>query len=721
MRALLHVAAGRRSRYAVLGLSLLVLLALASMAGKLGDVTSNATIDSLPASSESRALLRASEAFPASNLLPAVVVYRRDAGLRPADRAAIVLDRAKLDRAGLELAGPVAGPRLSADGKAALLFVPLVDPDDPIATSDAVKTIRATVAGAPPGLEVKVTGGAGFTADIADVFAGLDVKLLLFTALLVLVLLVVIYRSPVFWTIPFVTVALAEGATRGVGYLIGSAGMNVSDQTAGIVSVLVFGAGTDYALLLVSRYRDELHRHEDKGRAMSIALDTGGPAVLASGCTVSLALLALLAADIGSTRALGPLGAAGVLIAMLASLTLLPALLLVAGRRAFWPFVPRVEPGPDPATRGFFRGAGERVSRRPRTVWIVAALVLATAALGMTALETTQTENGEFIDRVEAVEGQELLAKSFPAGSSEATTIYLPGADRREALAVGARLARETTLVDGVAGVRTGPAGALLQVTLTEDPFSPEAAAEIPPLRNAVRSLGGDGALVGGQTAQGYDLNHAAGRDNRTVPPLVLLIVLTVLVVLLRAVTGSLILIATVVLSFAATLGVSALVFEHIFGFTNASPTLPLLGFVFLVALGIDYNIFLMARVREEARARGTPEGMLRGLAATGSVITSAGIVLAGTFTLLGILPLVTLAQLGFIVAFGVVLDTFVVRSVLVPALVFDVDRRFWWPSSLGRAAPPDGDEPAGSPGAGAGTPASGPGRAEGAPAQRLP
>jgi RND superfamily putative drug exporter len=669
----------------VLGLSLLALLGLASLAGKLGDVTSNATVDSLPAGSESREVLRASEEFSSSQVLPAVVVYRRDSGLRAADRAVIARDRVRLDRAGLELSGRVAGPRLSQDGKAALLFVPLVDPDDPLAVSDAVKTIRGVVSGAPPGLQVKVTGGAGFTADIADVFAGLDVKLLLFTGLLVLVLLIVIYRSPIFWTIPFVTVVLAEGATRGVGYLIGSAGMTVSDQTAGIVSVLVFGAGTDYALLLVSRYRDELHRHADAGSAMRVALDTGGPAVLASGCTVALALLALVAADVGSTRALGPLGAAGVLIAMLASLTLLPALLVVTGRRAFWPFVPRVEERADPATRGVFRRIGESVARRPRSVWIATALVLALAAGGIAALETTQTQNGEFIEKVEAVQGQELLAKSFPAGSSEATTIYLPDAGRAEAVALGARLVRETDLVDSVVGVRTGPPGALLQVALTKDPFSPAAAAEIPPLRKAVRALA-PGALVGGETAQTHDLNHAAGRDNRVVPPLVLAIVLVVLVLLLRAITGSLLLVATVVLSFAATLGVSALVFEHVFGFSNASPTVPLLGFVFLVALGIDYNIFLMARVREEARTAGTHEGMLRGLAATGSVITSAGVVLAGTFTLLGILPLVTLAQLGFIVAFGVVLDTFVVRSVLVPSLVFDVDRRFWWPSSLGRA-----------------------------------
>jgi RND superfamily putative drug exporter len=685
MKVVLHAAAGRRSRFVVLAVSLGVLLGLSSLAGQLGDVTSNATVDSLPASSESRAVLRAAAEFPSSNVLPAVVVYRRDSGLTTADRAAIVADRAKLERAGLDTVGGVGGPRLSQDGTSALLFVPLVDPDDPIAVSDEVKTIRATVAGGPRGLEVKVTGGAGFTADIADVFAGLDVKLLLFTALLVLVLLVVIYRSPIFWVIPFITVVLAEGATRGVAYLIASAGMTISDQTSGIVSVLVFGAGTDYALLLVSRYRDELHRHEDKREAMRVALDTGGPAILASGCTVSLALLALLAADVGSTRGLGPLGAAGVLIAMLASLTLLPALLLVAGRRAFWPFVPRVEESADPATRGFFRGVGERVGRRPRVVWIVTALALAVATAGVTTLETTLTQNGEFIDKVEAVEGQELLARSFPAGSSEATTIYLPGADRAEAIAVAARLARETELVAGVAGVRTGPSGALLRLTLTEDPFSPEAAASIPPLREAVRAVAGPDALVGGETAQSHDLNHAASRDNGIVPPLVLLIVLAVLVVLLRAITGSLILVATVVLSYAATLGIAAVVFEHIFGFDNASPTLPLLGFVFLVALGIDYNIFLMARVREEARGSGTREGMLRGLAATGSVITSAGVVLAGTFTLLGVLPLVTLAQLGFIVAFGVVLDTFVVRSVLVPALVFDTDRRFWWPSALSR------------------------------------
>jgi RND superfamily putative drug exporter len=506
----------------------------------------------------------------------------------------------------------------------------------------------------------------------------------------VLVLLVVIYRSPIFWLIPFVVVFLAEAATRGAAYLLGSSGLDVSDATSGIMSVLVFGAGTDYALLLVSRYRDELHAHEDKHRAMRTALDTGGPAVFASGCTVSLALLALFVAEVGDSKALGPVGAAGVMIAMLASLTLLPALLLVAGRRAFWPFVPRLGENHDPTTRGFFRGLGERVGHRPRAVWAGTALVLAVAALGVTALTTTQTQNGQFTTTVEAVEGQELLALSFPAGSSQATSVFLPRADRAEADRVATKLEGVADLVVGAGEPRLAPPGALLEVTLTKDPFSPEAAASIPALRDAVKEIAGPDALVGGETAQSYDLNRAASRDNKLVPPLVLLIVLVILVLLLRAVTGSLLLIATVVLSYLATLGIGAVVFEYVLGFENTEPAVPLLGFVFLVALGIDYNIFLMARVREEALGHGTREGMLRGLAATGSVITSAGVVLAGTFTLLGILPLVTLAQLGFIVAFGVVLDTFVVRSILVPALVFDTGRRFWWPSALSHRRPPD-------------------------------
>jgi RND superfamily putative drug exporter len=514
------------------------------------------------------------------------------------------------------------------------------------------------------------------------------VSLLLGTALLVLVLLVAIYRSPVFWLIPFATVLLAEGAVRGLTVGLAEAGVVVSPQTAGITSVLVFGAGTDYALLLVSRYREELRRHEDAHEAMRRSLLTAGPAVVASGLTVALALLVLVTADLGSTSGLGPVAAMGVTVAMLATLTILPALLLIAGRRAFWPFVPRVSAHGDPATRGPWRRVGERVARRPRPVWLAGSALLVLLALGVVRLDTTLAPADLFRERVEAVEGQELVATAFPAGSSATATVFVPGAARGRALEVGRRIVAGSEQVEAIAGVEVGEPGALLEVTTTRNPFAAEAIEAVPALRRDAVAAGGPGTLVGGQTAEQYDARQAARRDNVVVVPVALAVVLLVLVVLLRSLVAPLLLVATVVLSFGAALGAGALLFEPLLGTEGSDPSLPLIAFVFLVALGVDYNIFLMSRVREETLVRGTREGMLRGLAATGTVITSAGVVLAGTFSILAALPIVVLIQLGLVIALGVLIDTFFVRSVLVPALAFDVDRRIWWPSGLSRPEP---------------------------------
>jgi RND superfamily putative drug exporter len=552
------------------------------------------------------------------------------------------------------------------------------------ATADAVEALRERVGstkGEGAGLRIAVTGGAAFSADISSVFEGVDTTLLAITGSIVLALLVLIYRSPIFWAVPFFVVLLTEAATRGAGYLIGQAGLTITGQGTGILIVLVFGAATDYALLLVARYREELERQEDTHAAMWTALRSAGPAILASGGTVVAALLTLLLARVGGTQAIGPLGAGGVALAMLFSLTALPAALLVVGRRAFWPSIPRAGQATDHTQRGLFATLARRIPGRARVLWVGSTVVLVVLALGLTGIDPTLTQQQQFTDQVEAVTGQELLNEGFPAGTTAPASVLVP---RGASVDDVRRGLEDAPQVASVGEARTGPPGTLLSVVLEGDPYASGTVGEIPALRRAAREAA-PGTLVGGPTAQEYDLREAANRDTLVVIPVALAVVLVILVALLRSLAAPVLLLATVIASNLAALGVGVLLSEHVYDFAAIDPTLPLLGFIFLAALGIDYNIFLAARAREETARYGARRGMLRALAVTGSVITAAGVVLAATFATLALLPLVVLAQLGTVVAVGVLIDTLLVRSILVPALAYDLGHRFWWPSRVAR------------------------------------
>ena len=516
---------------------------------------------------------------------------------------------------------------------------------------------------------------------------------------IVFVLLILIYRSPLFFWIPLIAVGFAEITTRAVGYGLTELGVTVNGQSSSILSVLVLGAGTDYALLLVSRYREELRKHEDKHEAVALAMRTAGPAIFASGCTVIAALLCLSIAQVEGTAGLGPIGAMGIAVAMITMLTLLPAMLAITGRGAFWrpPMfgwsngVPHFGDTGADETHGTWRRVGNRVARNPRRVWIGTAAMLTVMALGLLTIDTGLTQSDAYREKVESIEGQELLSQSFPAGASAATEIIVPDPTDVEAVTAAAED------FDGVAQVRPateGEGGVLLSAVLEPNPYSTEAYDLIPDLRAALKEAGGQDVLVGGPSAIEHDVRKAAARDTLLIPPIALFVVLLILIALLRAIVAPLLLIATVVLSFAAALGFSLVVFDVVFGFVGIDPSLPLYAFVFLVGLGIDYNIFLMTRVREETQRYGTRKGMVRGLAVTGAVITSAGIVLAGTFSVLAVLPLVFLTEIGFVIAFGVLLDALVVRSVLVPALVLDVGPKIWWPSRLAETDGEHREEP---------------------------
>ncbi len=679
--------AGRRWKYVVLGIWVLLIVGLGPLAGKFEDAQKNEPSSFLPGSAESVKVLKATRTFAGGTVTPAVVVYRNPDGLTAAQRALVDGDRAELNAklpAGARAASPV---EYSQDGKAALLSLPIEAKGDEKILNGAVDRVAEVVhASRSAALKVEVSGPAGFSADATKVFKGINSTLLLSTALLVFILLVLIYRSPIFWILPLLAVIFSEAVVRGLGYALAKGGVIINGQTGGILLVLVFGAGTDYALLLTARYREELRRHEDKHEAMQLALRRAGPAILASAGTVIAGLLCLSLAEVNATSGLGPVAAMGVAVAMAAMLTLLPALLLVGGRRAFWPFVPRCGEA-DTHRDGFWARLGARIDGRHRRVWIVTAIGLAACSFGGLTLDDRLTTGNGFRGSVESVRGQKLINESFPAGANAPATIVVLDRERVDAVRSAVRA---LPFVDSVTALESGPPGVRFTATLDGDPFGESGFVLIDPLRAAAKAAGGPTALVGGPTAEERDLRTSSSRDVKLLIPIVLAVVFLILVALLRSVTAPLVLMATVVISFFASLGISLLVFDWVFQFPGEDPSFLLYAFIFLVALGVDYNIFLMARVREEAHRLTTRAAMQRGLAVTGGVITSAGVVLAGTFAVLAVLPIIPLTQIGFAVALGVLIDTLIVRSVLVPALTFELDERIWWPSALGRRRPGD-------------------------------
>jgi putative drug exporter of the RND superfamily len=683
VRAALTFSGTRRAKWLVAGFWLIVFIGLnaANIFERFADAEQNRSVDYLPGKAESVNVLERIDEFPSGERFAAVVVYRRDGGLTSRDRQRIEEDRRELAR--VATAGRPPKPQISRDGTTALNAVPFKATGEGDVVTRDVDGVREAIRGAPPGLRVEVTGPAGFAADAIEVFDSINGTLLAGTATLVFVLLILIYRSPIFWLIPFLSVIVAEVSSRGLGYLLSELGVTVTGQSSAILTVLVFGAGTDYALLIVARYREELRRRLDRHDAVATAMRTGGPAIVASAATVIAGLLCLSLAEVNGTAGLALIGAMGIAVAMLAMCTLLPALLAIVGRRAFWPFIPRYGSEGVDETHGLWRRIAERVGWHPRRVWIGSTAVLVVMSLGLVFFSTDLTTGNQFRDEESSTRGQELVARAFPAGANVANTVLVPNPEQGDE--VRSALGRRPE-VAALGPVEQGPPGARFDLTLRDDPYSTDAFDQIPQLRAVAERAGGEGVLIGGPTAEEYDLRQSAERDTFVIVPLVLLVVFLVLAVLLRAIVLPVLLIVTVVLSFLAALGVGAFFFEFVFDFPGSDPSLPLWTFVFLVALGIDYNIFLMARVREEALRHGTRHGMLRGLAVTGGVITSAGIVLAGTFSVLASLPLVFLTEIGFVIAFGVLLDTFIVRSVLVPALVFDIGPRVWWPSTLAQA-----------------------------------
>ncbi|MGW1686437.1 MMPL family transporter [Streptomyces albidoflavus] len=701
--------AARKGRTARILIPLVLLIAwlgvggtLGPYAGKLGEVATNDQAAFLPQSAESTRVSEEQKAFSADEALPALVVWTaKDGGRLPADaREAATRTLASLADAGFTAGRP--SPALaSEDGEALEGVVPLrTDLDELQPVLDEIKK----AAGKVPGTEAVIAGPAASQADLSDAFAGIDGLLLGVALIAVLLILLVVYRSVLLPLVIIFGAVLALGLACAVVYALAQRDVvRVDGQVQGILSILVIGAATDYALLLTARFREELSLHGDRFTAMRLAWRQSFGPITASAATVALGLLALLLSDLTNNRALGPVGAIGIVCSVFSALTFLPAALVLLGRAAYWPARPKVT-GTGGSHRLWQRVA-DRVDRTPRKVWaITLAALVACAAFAPTLTSRGVPLDEIFVNDAPSVSAQETLSRHFPGGAGNPAVVIADAGQVDEVVAA----AKKTDGVASVAPVTESgrPGGGAPRVvdgrvridaTLQDGADSDAAKETVARLRSAVHAVDGADAVVGGYTAQQYDTQRTAEADRNLIMPVVLAIILVILIALLRSLVTPLLLVLTVALNFAATLGIASLVFTHVFGFTGTDASVPLYGFVFLVALGVDYNIFLMSRVREETALHGTREGVRRGLTTTGGVITSAGVVLAATFAALGVIPLAFLAQIAFIVAFGVLLDTLVVRSLLVPALVRDIGPASWWPGALSRRAEP-AKEAAGEP-----------------------
>lgn len=732
-RASLRRQPTRWLRIGIPALLVLVWLAVGSAGGpyfgKVDEVSSNDRSSFLPESADATQVNERLPDFVGDDSIPAVVVVTGDGALSEEDLADVQTladDIASVDG----VLDGVSPPIVSDDGEAAQVFVPI---DASGEVGDVVAEIRTLVSDdLRAGLEGWVTGPAGFTADLVEGFLGIDGLLLAVALIAVFVILVIVYRSPLLPVLVLLTSTFALCVALLVVWWLAKAGIVVlNGQVQGILFILVIGAATDYALLYVARFREAIADGSRRWDATTRAWRGAFEPILASGGTVIAGLLCLLLSDLATNRALGPIASIGIAFSVLSALTFLPALLALFGRSAFWPFIPKAPLAtiPDDLTepvKGLWPRQARFVARHARSVWIVCTVVLLAGAVGITQLKADGVPSSDLVlGASEARDGQDVLAEHFPAGSGSPVYVIVPEDDLAETVEVltasdgieSTAVASEdsptgqaaVTVEDGEPVLTAvGPPGTpaptptvsdgdvLVIGTLTDAADSLAAEDTVRELRTDLdEALGAGTAIVGGETATDIDSNDTSIRDRTVIIPVILGVILVILMLLLRSILAPVLLIATVILSFATSLGVAALVFDGIFAFPGADPAVPLYGFVFLVALGVDYNIFLMSRVREESLVHGTRPGILRGLVATGGVITSAGLVLAATFAALGVIPILFLAQIAFIVAFGVLLDTFVVRSLLVPALSYDIGRAIWWPSKLARRDPAAGTDAA--------------------------
>ena len=704
MARLASFVAGRRTKWVVIGIWFLLLVGFMPLSAKLADATDQRTEAQLPKGAQSTEVLKLQQdRFASGQTTNGLIVYQRDGGLTAADKERIQSDARKAAK--VLPAGSVKGvpfaPRAPAglvapDGDLAYTSITVPNDNDKIA--DWGKDVRTAVGSGTgeAGLNVYVTGNLGVYADFEEVFGSVDVKLLLATVTLVISLLLVIYRAPLIALVPIIVVFFAYTVAQGLIYLYADSGAVVTENATSILVVLLFGVGTDYCLLLVSRYREELHAYDDKHDAMQAALRRAGPAILASGLTVIASMLVLLVAEVGGVHSMGPASAIGVAAVLLAGLTLLPALLTIFGRRGFWPRRRMIAYDPDHRIverEGVWRRFGDRVLRRPGLALGATVILFAGGALGLLAYKENYSTTNFFKKATESVNGFKALEAAVPGGALDPTNVLVENKTGTVSDADVEKARTELKQVKGVAAVtpeleRSNDGHiASFNVVFADDPYTSAAFDRVPVMRDRLDDTLSPNVegLVGGGSATSYDFDVSNQRDLKLIVPLALLVIGLILAVLLRAIVAPIVLILSVMASFFGTLGLSILFFRYVVGDPGVDNSLPTFAFIFLVALGVDYTIFLMSRVREESAKFGTREGTLRALTATGPVITSAGIILAGTFSVLMTLPVTFAFNIGFMVALGILLDTFVVRTIMVPAAIELIGDRIWWPSTVRR------------------------------------
>lgn len=703
---LLLIVTGRRAKWLVLAGWTAIVLALLGSAIDFEQAQDNRDANYLPKSAESLDAIHIEEDAFGDELLTGLLVYSNPKGLNEADRTAITADVERLVKEPVEGQFGKPKPLFFEDGKTAAIYTQIRAQGDQEILFAASNQLRQLAADNPPGLTTKLTGQTGFFDDSVRIFSEIDGRLLIGTIALISLLLLLIYRSPFLWMIPLITVGAAEVVSRGLGTQLAESGATITTQAASLMTVLVFGVGTDYALLLIARYREELRRIEDRHEAMRQALRRSATPIFASAATVVAALLCLMLADVNATSSAGPIAAMGITVSMLAMLTALPAFLLVFDRRVFWPFVPKSRPQTAEVPVNFWSRLAERIARRPVVVTVGVFAVMAVMATGILAKPGGLDLSQSFHEDVEAVEGMELLSAALPPGATGPTTVLVT--DPKQVKPVIAAL-EDSPDVASVGLVQRGDGATRIEATLKYGPYTDEAISSVERIRDRLSEAVPRGAYVSGATAIEADSREFAAEDNRVIIPIVLLVVFLILILLMRSLVAPIVLMITVVASFLAVLGASYVIFDLVFGFPGVDEYVPLFVFIFLVALGVDYNIFLMARVREEALVHGAREGMRRGLIVTGGVITSAGIVLAGTFMVLAAMPITVLTEIGAAIALGVLFDALVVRTTLVPALGFILGAKIWWPAKIKESsieAAPTEIAPSGErPGHTAGTP----------------
>jgi RND superfamily putative drug exporter len=689
---LFRFAAGRKTKWLILAGWTAVIAILLPASLDFEKAQNNRDANYLPKSAQSLEAIHIEEQAFGDELLTGLLVYNNPKGLTANDKAAIGVDAKAL------IAKPLIGQYdkpavlFLKDGKTAAIYVQVSAKGSQEILFEDADRMRALAADDPKDLTSKLTGQMGYYDDTVSVLNSIGGNLLIGTVLLITLLLLLIYRSPFLWMLPLLSVGFAEMVSRGIGTKLAEGGSTVTTQAASLTTVLIFGVGTDYALLLIARYREELRKYEDRHEAMEHALMRSGPPIFASAATVAAALLCLTLADVNATSGAGPIGALGILLAMLAMLTALPALLLVVGRPAFWPFIPQFGTAVEVSGENFWSRLADRIAAHPWRISLGVFAVMAVMACGLLASPGGLDLGQSFRDDVESVQGQRLLEQSLPPGATGPVTVLVT--DPRQVPKVVASL-KKSEHIASVGLIQQGKGAVRVEATLKYAPYSDSAIASIDDVRAKVSASSSGSAFVAGATAIEADSRHYAAEDNKVIMPMALLVVTLILILLLRALVAPVVLMLTVVASYVAVLGASYVAFDLVFGFPGVDEYIPLFVFIFLVALGVDYNIFLMARVREEVSVYGAREGMRRGLIVTGGVITSAGVVLAGTFLVLASMPITMLTEIGFAIALGVLFDALVVRTTLVPALGFILGRAMWWPSPLSKTSlPGSGPEP---------------------------